>query len=227
MNAIAGMILMVVTSHAQLSPNETTGLWLEEFTVPYGAFVAAGYRVDVASPKGGEAPVDPRSLQPVDDEGTIPTVPDILKTTKPLASIDPGKYTAVFFPGGHGTMFDLPTNAVVQNVVNAFLNSARPTAFVCHGPAALVGATTEVGEPAVKGRKLTAFTNDEETTVELTDEMPFLLESRLKELGADFVGAENFAPHVVVDGNLVTGQNPASSKGAAEAVLKQLSTKNP
>lgn len=220
-NTVAGLILMVVTSHAELAPGEKTGLWLEEFTVPYRLFIEAGYTVEVASPTGGPTPVDPRSLEP-DATGATPAIPSVLKDTIPLSRIDPARYAAVFFPGGHGTMFDLPGHSDVRRVLEAFLNSGRPTALVCHGPAALVGATGPDGTPAVKGRNVTGFTNEEEVAVQLDGKMPFLLETRLKELGARFSGGPKFDSHVVVDGALITGQNPPSSGPAAHALIQQL-----
>ncbi len=215
-------ILMVVTSHGQIDAEHATGLWLEEFAVPYALFKEAGYDVTVASVKGGKAPVDPRSL-----EGDASTPPDevalaALEETTALDGIDVDRYVAVFFPGGHGTMFDLPTSEKVGAAVAHFIASDRPAGFVCHGPAALVGATLPDGTSVVKGRRVTGFTDAEERAVELDEKMPFLLETRLRELGGEFAGADNWAEHVVVDGNLVTGQNPASSGKAARELLALL-----
>jgi putative intracellular protease/amidase len=210
-------ILMVVTSHAEIEEGDATGLWLEEFAVPYAAFLAAGYEVDVASPEGGTAPVDPRSTP----EGETPdaTALAALQDTLVLNEVELGDYAAVFFPGGHGTMFDLPGSKAVQKTVAHFVEKNQPAAFVCHGPAALVGATLSDGTPVVKGRKVTGFTNAEEKAVKLDEKMPFLLETRLTELGGSFEGGADWASHVVVDGNLITGQNPASSGEAAKALL--------
>lgn len=215
-------ILMVVTSHGRLDDDQPTGLWLEEFEVPFDKFRAAGYEVVVASPKGGKAPIDPRSTK--DASAKAETAAALADTTK-LADIDFEKYVAVFFPGGHGTMFDLPGSKTVQAAVRHFVGADLPAAFVCHGPAALVGTTRADGTPIVKGRKVTGFTDSEERAVELEDEMPFLLETRLEELGGEFSGAENWKSHVVVDGNLITGQNPASSGAAADALLEALRSK--
>ena len=151
-----------------------------------------------------------------------PTRPRPLKTTKKLDAVDLDSFAAVFFPGGHGTMFDLPTTTSVQQAVAHFLSKDQPTAFVCHGPAALVGATLTDGTSVVKGRRLTGFTDSEERAVKLDKKMPFLLETRLRELGGEFVGGENWKEHVIVDKNLITGQNPASSGKAAKALLAQL-----
>lgn len=213
-------ILMVVTSHGQIDADHPTGLWLEEFATPYEMFLAAGHSVTVASPKGGVTPVDPRSEG--EKERYEATTWDALQSTALLGELDLSGFDAVFFPGGHGTMFDLPEDGSVIAAVNHFLRRDQPAAFVCHGPAALVGATAADGSPAVAGRRITGFTNDEEVAVELDDDMPFLLETRLREQGGDFVGAPNFTEHVVVDGNLITGQNPASSAAAAKALLEAL-----
>lgn len=222
MKEIAGMILMVLTSHGQIDADTPTGVWLEEFAVPYEVFVEAGYEVIIASVRGGDVPVDPRSVEPGNAPPNAEKALALLKGIRPLHSVHLDSCVAVFFPGGHGTMFDLPGNADVQKALASFLSAGKPTALVCHGPAALVGLNGPEGQPVVKGRKLTAFTNDEEAAVGLTEEMPFLLQTRLEGEGAEFVAAENFAPNVVVDGNLITGQNPASSAGAARALLQRL-----
>ncbi len=213
-------ILMVVTSHDRIDADDPTGLWLEEFAVPYKLFRDAGYEVTVASPKGGKAPVDPRSLAGDDEPDAIALA--ALEDTASLGAVDLDAHVAVFFPGGHGTMFDLPSSKTVQETVAHYLEKDQPTAFVCHGPAALVGVTLSDGSAAVKGRKVTGFTDAEEKAVQLDEKMPFLLETKLRELGGDFAGADLWQEHVVVDGNLITGQNPASSGKAAEALLKQL-----
>ena len=211
-------ILMVVTSHDRIDADHLTGLWLEEFAAPYEIFTNAGHRVTVASPRGGSAPIDPRSE--ADREKFAPETLSTLENTRVLEELDLKGFDAVFFPGGHGTMYDLPKDKSVTAAVNHFLSGNQPAAFVCHGPAALVSATKSDGIPLVAGRRVTGFTNEEEKAVELDDDVPFLLESRLREQGATFIGAPNFAEHVVVDGNLVTGQNPASSAAAARALLE-------
>lgn len=213
-------ILMVVTSHDRIDEEHPTGLWLEEFATPYELFAAAGHGVTVASPKGGKTPIDPRSLS--DQEKFSAETVAVLDDTSLLADINLELFDAVFFPGGHGTMYDLPNDPSVIHAVNVFLRNDRPAAFVCHGPAALVGATKTDGTPAVRARRVTGFTDDEERAVELDGKMPFLLETELREQGAEFIGAANFVEHVVVDGNLVTGQNPASSAAAARALLDLL-----
>ena len=215
-----GIILMIVTSHGRIDPQHPTGLWLEEFAVPHEVFTEAGYEVIVASPEGGKAPVDPRSL-PEDPTGAERKALRLLDSTEKLDAVLLEKAGGVFFSGGHGTMFDFPTHPEVKQVVEQAFEAGTPIALVCHGPAALVGAELD-GEPVVRGRKVTGFTNQEEEAVNLTDEMPFLLEDRLKEQGATFVGAPNFQENVVTDGNLVTGQNPASSRATAKALLERI-----
>ena len=216
----AGSILMVVTSHDRIDADHATGLWLEEFAVPYELFREARYDVTVASTRGGAAPVDPRSRE--EQKRFQAKTLAALETTVPLAEVELADFAAVFFPGGHGTMYDLPEDPSVARTVSHFLGRGLPIALVCHGPAALVGAKGPDGKPVVAGRKVTGFTNDEERAVELDSKMPFLLETRLRELGGEFTGAANFSEHVIEDGNLITGQNPASSAAAARAVLGQL-----
>jgi putative intracellular protease/amidase len=216
------MILMVLTGVGQMPDGEPTGLWLEEFAVPYQLFVDAGYEVVLATPEGGPVPVDPRSTTGETMPANGAFALTLLQDTRPLRSVDLTAYDAVFFPGGHGTMFDLPNHPDVAATVAAFLPSGRPTALVCHGPAALVGVVDDAGVPLVRGRTLTAFSDSEERAVALDQAMPFLLETRLRELGAIVTPGPDFQAKVVVDGNLITGQNPPSSEGAAQAVLKLL-----
>lgn len=212
-------ILMVVTSAARMDDGHPTGLWLEEFAVPYDAFRKTGYQVVVASPKGGAAPIDPRSA---DDRPEWREAREALKQTWPLATLGAGDFAAVFLPGGHGTMFDFPQNAALAALLTDFAARGKPIAAVCHGPAGLVGAKAPDGRALVAGRRVTGFTNSEERAVKLEGAMPFLLETRLKQLGGEFEGGPDFQPHVVTDGRLVTGQNPASSAGAAQAILRLL-----
>lgn len=221
MNELAGIILLVVTSHAQMESGKPTGLWLEEFTVPYEVFTEAGYEVIVASPEGGKAPVDPRSLSE-DLTAKDKDMLDLLEETHALDDLPDKEVDAVFFAGGHGTMFDFPSDPQVQNLVSSALQNEKPLGLVCHGPAALVGATGPDGSPALTDRKVTGFTNSEEEAVQLTDEVPFLLETKLEELGATFIGGPDFQEHVIVDGSLVTGQNPTSSRKTASELLDLL-----
>lgn len=216
-------VLMLVTSHAVIDAGHPTGLWFEEFAAPYTLFRRQGYAVTVASPQGGDTPIDPRSLEDYQATPDNAAARAALTGTRRLdASLRAADYNAVFFPGGHGTMFDLPDNPEVQRLVAEFVQADKVLASVCHGPACLVGALLRDGTPVVKGRKLTAFTDDEERAVELDRHMPFLLETRLRELGAVFVPAANWQDNVVVDGKLVTGQNPQSSASAAWAVIELL-----
>lgn len=216
-------ILMVVTSQQTFpGTEEKTGLWLEEFATPFRVFTNAGYSVTIASPEGGKVPVDPRSTTPETKPENFDEAMALLDSSMPLEKVDLSDYKAVFFSGGHGTMFDFPNNKPVQKTIETFWQSDRPVALICHGPAALVGAKTEDGTPLVKGRRITAFTDKEEAAVDLVDKVPFLLESRLKELGATVETAKKFAEHVVVDGRLITGQNPASSAKAAGKLIDQI-----
>lgn len=214
-------ILMVVTNHDRIDSDHPTGLWFEEFAVPYQLFRQTGYAVTVASPKGGRAPIDPRSAPGTDQAEMYAEPLQTLENTFPLSSVKVDDYDAIFFPGGHGTMFDMPVAAVGQ-VVGQFADAGKVVAAVCHGPAALVTATRSDGVPMLKGRKVTGFTNEEEHAAQLDQMMPFLLESRLRELGAEYVPSPTWNNHVVVDGNLITGQNPQSSAGTAQAVMDAL-----
>ncbi|WFB34948.1 type 1 glutamine amidotransferase domain-containing protein [Kiritimatiellota bacterium B12222] len=216
-----GIIFLIVTSHGQMENGKATGLWLEEFAVPYEIFVDAGYTVYVLSPEGGEAPIDPRSLPETPTEQEQKAI-EQLKHTLALKDYHGVPPDALFFAGGHGTMFDFPTDPTVQEWIKGALAQELPLALVCHGPAALVGATNAEGESFIKGKKVTGFSNAEEEAVNLTEEMPFLLETKLKELGATYSSAENFTPYVVVDGFLITGQNPPSSAAVATELIRLL-----
>ena len=226
-------ILLVVTSSARAgTAPEPTGLWLEEVAAPYYAFLDAKCDVTIASPKGGAAPVDPRSSDETSQtastrrfEGDAKAQHALMHTMK-LASVTLEDYHAIFYAGGHGTMDDFATDPTITMATEHFLQSGKTLSAVCHGPAAFVNALTASGEPAVKGRRLTAFSDEEERLVGLDTRMPFLLESRLREQGATYSGSAPFQPHVVVDGNLITGQNPPSSIPVAEAVIHQLRHRN-
>lgn len=222
-------ILLVVTSsdRAGTAP-EPTGLWLEEVAAPYYAFLDAKCDITIASPKGGAAPIDPRS-----DEESAQTASTRrfaadakaqhkLAHTIKLATVTLEDYDAIFYAGGHGTMDDFATDPTITAATEHFLHNGKTLSAVCHGPAALVNARTAKGEPAMKGRRLTAFSNEEERVIGLATRMPFLLESRLREQGATYSSAAPFQSHVVVDGHLITGQNPPSSIPVAEAVIHQL-----
>ncbi len=215
-------ILMVVTSAGAMTNGEPTGLWLEEFALPYQLFSEQGYAITVASPKGGKAPVDERSLQDENQVSTWTNATTALEKTKTLDAVNAADFDALFIPGGHGTMFDFPGNAELQRLLHNFHAQDKIIASVCHGPAAFVGTKTADGTPLVKGKTITAFTDAEEKAVGLDSAVPFLLEKSLRAEGANFVPAELWQPNTQVDGKLVTGQNPASSQGCAEAVIKLL-----
>lgn len=213
---------MVVTNHGQITPDHPTGIWLSEFVEPYHLFREAGHDVTVASPVGGPAPVDPRSLEEPVDEAVAAAMKQ-LDATVALGDVDTDQFDAIFLPGGHGTMYDLPASKELARVLVSFYESGRVVAAVCHGPAGLVGATLSDGTPLVQGRKVTAFTNEEERAAGFDSLMPFLLEDRLRELGAVFVEAPMWSDHVEQDGRLITGQNPQSSVSVAKAVIEELS----
>jgi putative intracellular protease/amidase len=215
-------ILIVVTNHEALPGGHKTGLWLEEYAVPAGIFKQAGMKITIASLKGGAAPIDPRSLPEKTDDPSTREALEELKHTVLLSEVNLAEYDAVFFPGGHGTMFDLPEAREIGKTIAEFDATERVVGAVCHGPAAFVGATRRDGSPVIKGKRLTGFTNDEERSVELDKVMPFLLQSRLEELGARFVTSPNWNDNVVVDGNLITGQNPQSSASTANALLEAI-----
>lgn len=222
-------ILMVLTSHDRLGDTgKKTGFWLEEFAAPYYTFLDAGARVSIASPKGGRPPLDPKSDLPENQSDLTkrfrkdPAAQAVLASTVKLADVRAEDYDAIFFPGGHGPMWDMPDNAASIALVEAFVKANKPVGAVCHAPVALVNVRGKNGEYLVKGKRVTGFTNAEEEAVGLTGVVPFLLEDRLKERGGIFSRAANWAPYVQVDGKLVTGQNPASSKPGAEELLKLL-----
>ncbi len=225
----ASRILMVVTSADRMGTHaEPTGLWLEEFAAPYYVFTDLRYEVTVASPKGGAAPLDPRSNdESVHSASTRRFEADAdaekkLSQTLKLSELNSKDFDAVFFAGGHGTMEDFANDASVKVAVEAFYHAGKPVGLVCHGPAALVNATKKSGEPLVKGKRFTCFTNEEEAAVGLTDAVPFALETRLRMQGGIMQPAAAFESHAVADGLLITGQNPASSIPVAEAMIHQL-----
>lgn len=222
-------IVMVLTSHSELgNTGEKTGFWLEEFAAPYYVFVDAGADVVIAAPQPGEPPIDPRSREAENQtEATRRLQDDAAARAKlsnpiPLEQVSVEDTDALFFPGGHGPMWDLASSEANAKLVEAFYAQGKVIGAVCHGPAALVLAKTSQGESILRGKQLTAFTNAEEKAVQLDQVVPFALETRLRELGGEFSQAEPFQPHVVTDGNLVTGQNPPSSAATAEAVVKLL-----
>ncbi|MBO8140848.1 MAG: type 1 glutamine amidotransferase domain-containing protein [Firmicutes bacterium] len=214
-------VLMVVTSHGEMGPGKQTGVWLSEFAEAYELFREEGFRITVASPRGGSVPIDPRSLTG-ETRDKWPAALEALRQTVPIDEVDGSDVDALFLPGGHGTMFDFPENAALQALLRSLAERGQVIGAVCHGPAGLAGVTLSDGRPLVAGRKVTGFTNEEERSTGLDSLMPFLLESRLRELGAEFVVAPKWADHVEVDGNLITGQNPQSTVSAARAVISAL-----
>lgn len=223
-------ILFIVTSQALMpGTDEQTGVWLEELTTPYYAFVDEGYTVEIASVSGGDIPIDPRSLsEDAKQEESVKryfedeALQALVKNTTSADNVDIHKYDAVFFPGGHGTMWDYPENEDLAKIIRTALSLDKPVASVCHGPAVLIGVETADGAPLVRGRRVSAFTDSEEVAVGLDEKVPFLLESRLRELGAEIVKTDDFQPIATVDGLLVTGQNPASAEPVAKEVIKLL-----
>jgi putative intracellular protease/amidase len=219
-------ILIGLTSHGDLAGLRPTGYYLSEVAHPWRVFTEAGYTVDLASTVGGEPPVDGVDLSdPVQRAFTEDAEMSAkARATPTFADIDTADYDAVLFAGGHGTMWDFPHDAGIAGLARDLYESGGVVSAVCHGPAALVGVTLSTGRPLVEGKKVAAFTDAEEEAAGLTGTVPFLLQSRLQELGATHTGADNFQPHVVTDGRLVTGQNPASATGVAQAVLAALAS---
>ncbi|WLR46417.1 type 1 glutamine amidotransferase domain-containing protein [Halobacillus litoralis] len=216
-------ILMVVTTADKMNDELDTGLWLSEFGEAYVEFANKGYDITIASPKGGKAPVDDRSLEGGETPQEILDTAKYLEDTVKIDDVkDVSKFDAIFLPGGHGTMFDLPDNKKLHETIRDLYEADKVVAAVCHGPAGLVGVTLSDGSPIVKGQTVTAFTDEEERATTLDAHMPFLLETRLRELGADFVGEDNWTDHVQVSGHLITGQNPQSTISVAKAVINQL-----
>jgi putative intracellular protease/amidase len=222
-------ILIVLTSHDQLGDTgKKTGFWLEEFAAPYYMLKDAGAEITLASPKGGQPPLDPKSDLPENlTESTKRFRKDKaaqaqLANTKRLADVSAGDFDAVFYPGGHGPMWDMPDNKISIALIEAFVKADKPVAAVCHAPAALVNVRGKDGECLVKNKHVTGFTNTEEEAVGLSKIVPFFLEDRLKERGGLYSNGADWVPYVQVDGKLVTGQNPASSGLVAQELLKLL-----
>ena len=221
-------ILMVLTSHGKLGETDKrTGFWLEEFAAPYYAFTDAGAVVTLASPKGGQPPVDPMST--AEEAATEATrryemdsdLQQKLHNTKKLQFVTADDYDAVFFPGGHGPLWDLANDLDAIGLIETFWEQGKPIALVCHGLAAL--ANVEVDEkPLVRGRNVTGFANTEEEAVGMTELVPFLIQDKMNQLGANYSKGDDWSPYVMVDGNLITGQNPASSGPAAQELLRKL-----
>ena len=222
-------VLMVLTSHSALGDTgEKTGFWVEEFAAPYYVLADAGAEITIASPKGGQPPVDPKSE--AEDAQTPSTerfykdfeVIDKVAHSHKLSEIKQEDYDAVFYPGGHGPLWDLATDKNSIALIESFYNNEKPIAFVCHSPAALVNVKAKNGEPLVKGKSVTGFSNTEEEAVQLTKVVPFLLEDELIKQGAIYSKGDDWASYTKQDGLLITGQNPGSSEAAAELLLKTL-----
>lgn len=219
-------ILMVLTSHDQLgNTGKKTGFWLEEFAAPYYVFKDAGATLTLASPKGGMPPLDPKSDEP--DSQTEATrryksddaAQAALARTEILATVDAAKFDAVFYPGGHGPLWDLANDKDSVALIEAMAGAGKVVSAVCHAPGVLWAAKSADGTSFVKGKKVTGFTNSEEEAVQLTKIVPFLVEDKLTENGGVYSKGPDWQTFVVTDGKLVTGQNPASSEAAAHAVL--------
>ena len=209
-------------------PDHPTGTWLEEYAVPFNAFAAAGATIMVASPLGGRTPIDPKTEPNEEQQRTWSEAIAALQRTALLADTNAADFDALYIPGGHGPMVDLASDPDMHRLLNEFDAQGKLIAAVCHGPAALANARRCDGRPFVEGNRVSGFTNNEEKLVKLDHVVPFLLETRLKEQGAHFDGTPiPFAPHVVRDGNLITGQNPASSAAIADRLLEALSAGSP
>ena len=222
-------ILMVLTSHSELgNTGHKTGFWIEEFAAPYYTFKDAGATITIASPKGGQPPIDPKSAEPASQTDATrrfekdKELQQLLANTKKLSEISAVDYDAVFYPGGHGPLWDLVTDADSIRLIETFWKNNKPVAAVCHAPSALLNVKDENGAPLVKGKKVTGFTNTEEEAVQLTNVVPFLLEDELKGKGGIYSKKEDWASYVLQDGLLITGQNPASSEEAAKQLLAVL-----
>lgn len=222
-------VLFVLTSHDKLGDTgKKTGFWVEEFAAPYYSLLDQGVKITVATPKGGVAPIDPSSDGP--DAATEDTdrfnkdteAQHIIRNTKVLADMNPDDFDAVFYPGGHGPLWDLVNDANSIALIEKFNAQEKPIAFVCHAPAVLRDVKNADGKSLVKGKKVTGFSNSEEEAVGLTEVVPLLLEDMLKEHGATYSSGDDWAVYAIQDGNLITGQNPASSKLVAEKLFKSL-----
>lgn len=226
-------VLIVLTSHDQLgSTGRKTGFWLEELAAPYYRFKQAAAQLVLASPKGGQPPLDPKSNEPgfqTDDTRRFEADPEATKAlanTVRLDTVSAGDFEAVFYPGGHGPLWDLAEDTVSARLIESTLRSGKPVGLVCHAPGVLRHAVNEDGTPLVTGRKVTGFANSEEEAVQLTDVVPFLVEDELTKLGGLYSKTSDWQPYVLTDGLLVTGQNPASSAPAADALIELVNKGN-
>lgn len=220
-------VLMVLTSHDQLgNTGRKTGFWLEEFAAPYYTFIDAGAEVVLASPAGGQPPLDPVSDQADFQTAATerfkadPAAQQVLANTLELSSVQAADFDTVFYPGGHGPLWDLAESPLSITLLEAFERAGKPLGLVCHAPGALRHVRAANGEPLVKGRRVTGFSNTEEEAVGLTDVVPFLVEDQFKALGGLYEKGPDWQSFVITDGRLVTGQNPGSSEAVAAALLR-------
>ena len=223
-------VLIILTSHNKLGETGLkTGFWLEEFAAPYFTLLDAGANITLASPKGGQPPIDPKSDEP--DFQTAATerfksdsdAQAVLANTSKLSDIKPEDYDAVMYPGGHGLLWDLANDQDSIAIIEAMVAANKPVASVCHAPAVLLKAKTPNGEPLVKGKKVAGFTNSEEDAVQLTQVVPLLVEDELIRLGGEYSKVDDWQSYAITDGKLITGQNPASSEAVAKAILELFS----
>ena len=222
-------VLIVLTSHEQLGDTgKKTGFWLEEFASPYYHLIDAGVQVTIASPLGGQPPLDPKSNEPdfqTDDTRRFDddqAAQNELANTAKLAEMKVEDFDAVFYPGGHGPLWDLHNDKDSIALIEEFIAAGKPVATVCHAPAVLLKAKDQNGDPLVKGKKVTGFSNSEEAAVELTDVVPYLVEDQLIAMGGLYQKVEDWNSFAIVDGLIITGQNPGSSAAVAEALVKAL-----
>jgi len=222
-------LLIVLTSHDQLGDSgKKTGFWLEEFTAPYYQFLDAGVELTLASPKGGQPPLDPKSDEKEAQTSTTDRfrqdkeAQQALANTVKLSTVNAADFDAVFYPGGHGPLWDLAEDSHSIALIEAFWQNNKPVATVCHAPGVLRHVKGDNDLPLVTGKRVTGFSNSEEDAVGLTDIVPFLVEDELKKNGGDYSKAADWKPYVITDGNLITGQNPASSADVAHALLALL-----
>ncbi|MGM7700895.1 type 1 glutamine amidotransferase domain-containing protein [Pseudalkalibacillus sp. Hm43] len=215
-------VLMIVTNADKINDEQETGLWLEEFAVPYNLFEKQGYEIHVRSPKGGNIPLDPNSI-PEEPNADYDEARKQLENTESLSEEElAAGYDAVFLPGGHGTMFDFPENVVMQKLIGKLADENKVIGAVCHGPSGLVNVTYQDGTPIVRGKTVNSFTDEEEHEMQLTEEMPFLLETAIREKGGEFVRGDKWTDFSIRDGNLITGQNPMSSESTALKFIEAL-----
>ncbi|MGV9847412.1 type 1 glutamine amidotransferase domain-containing protein [Streptomyces sp. NPDC003442] len=226
-------VLIVLTSHDKLGDTgRTTGFWLEELAAPYYRFQEAGWDITLASPKGGQPPLDPKSNEPATQTDQTrrfeadPEATNALANTVRLDSVTADDFDTVFYPGGHGPLWDLAEDPTSARLIENTLRAGKPLALVCHAPGVLRHTLNEDGTPLIHGKQVTGFANSEEDAVELTDIVPFLVEDELNRLGGIYTKTDDWQPYVVHDGLLITGQNPASSGPAADALI-QLATTRP